>query len=159
VNTLAFALQMNPPGLRQLAEWFDAHGLAEDLLDPKYADPQVVSESVPHVLEVMTRFMAALPAETVYHEAQQRGFPLGPIRAPEEVLEDEHFRDRGFFVEVEHPEIGRTITYPGAHAIYGASPSRIYRRAPRVGEHNSEVYGELGLSALELTALREGQAL
>ena len=159
VNTLALSLQMNPPGVQRLAEWFDSHGLAEDLLDPKYGDPEVLAESVPHVLDVMTKFMAALPSETLYHEGQQRGFALGPIRAPEEVMEDEHFRDRGFFVEVEHPEIRRTLTYPGAASIYGASPGQIYRPAPRIGEHNADVYGELGLSSLDLAALREGGAL
>ena len=159
VNTLTFALQLNPRGLERLADWFDTHDLAEDLKDPKYGDPQVVTDSAPHVLEVMTRFMAALPSETIYHEAQERGFALGPIRAPEEVLEDEHFRDRKFFVDVEHPEIGRTLTYPGAAAIYGASPWRISRRAPHIGEHNAEVFGELGVSALELAALREEGAL
>jgi crotonobetainyl-CoA:carnitine CoA-transferase CaiB-like acyl-CoA transferase len=60
---------------------------------------------------------------------------------------------------VEHPEIGRTFTYPGAHAIYNASPWQIYRRAPLIGEHNLEVYGELGLSPLEVAALRESRAV
>ena len=43
-------------------------------------------------------------------------------------------------MEVEHPEIGRTVTYPGAAAIYTASPWQISRRAPLLGEHNAEVF-------------------
>jgi benzylsuccinate CoA-transferase BbsE subunit len=159
VNTLAFGFRVNPQTLKDFADWFDSHGLAEDLKDPKYEDPQVLTESMPHVIDVVTRFMAAMPSDTVYHEAQQRGYPLGPIRAPEEVLQDEHFRDRGFFVEVEHPELGRSITYPGAHAIYNGSPWQISRRAPLIGEHNIEVFGEIGLSPLELSTLREAGAV
>ncbi len=159
VNTLAFPLLMNPAGIRRLAEWFDTHGLAQDLLDERYADREVIAAKEQHVKDVLRDFIAALPSETVYHEGQGRGFSMGPVRAPEEVMADQHFHERGFFVEVEHPDIGRTLTYPGAQAVYSASPWRIQRRAPHVGEHNAEVYGELGLSPLELAALREGGAL
>ena len=41
-----------------------------------------------------------------------------------------------------HPELGRTFKYPGAAAIHNGSPWRISRRAPLVGEHNREIYGE-----------------
>ena len=159
VNTLAFPLLMNPAGIRRLAEWFDTHGLADDLLDDKYADPEIIAANEQHVKDVLRDFIAALPSETVYHEGQNSGFSMGPVRAPEEVMADQHFHERGFFVEVEHPDIGRTLTYPGAQAIYGASPWRIQRRAPHIGEHNAEVYGEIGLSTLELAALREGGVL
>ena len=159
VNTLAFPLLMNPAGIRRLAEWFDTHGLADDLLDDKYADPEVIAANEQHVKDVLREFIASQPSETVYHEGQNRGFSMGPVRAPEEVMADQHFHERGFFVEVEHPDIGRTLTYPGAQAVYGASPWRIQRRAPHIGEHNAEVYGDLGLSTLELAALREGGVL
>ena len=87
--------------------------------------------------DVLRDFIASQPSETVYHEGQNRGFSMGPVRAPEEVMADQHFHERGFFVEVEHPDIGRTLTYPGAQAIYGASPWRIQRPAPHIGEHNA----------------------
>ena len=134
MNTLAFPLLMNPAGIRRLAEWFDTHGLADDLLDDKYADPEVIAANEQHVKDLLRDFIAALPSETVYHEGQGRGVSMGPVRAPEEVMADQHFHERGFFVEVEHPEIGRTLTYPGAQAIYGASPWRIQRPAPHIGE-------------------------
>ena len=76
------------------------------------------------------------------------------IYAPEEVLEDEHFRARGFPVGVPHPELGRTVTYPGAPYRFLRTPWEIARPAPRLGEHNDEVYGELGLDAEALSTLR-----
>ena len=72
-----------------------------------------------------------------------------------EIMGDPHLEDRDFFVPVEHPELGREFTYPGAAAIYNASPWRIYRRAPLIGEHNEEILGaEIGLSEGELQSLR-----
>jgi len=74
----------------------------------------------------------------------------------DEIIDDPHLRDRGFFVEVEHPELGRRFIYPGPAAIYNGSPWRISRRAPLVGEHNEEIYcGELGLRKEDLTVLAE----
>ena len=46
----------------------------------------------------------------------------------------------GFWKEVEHPELGRSFTYPGEPAIYNGSPWRISRRAPLIGEHNIEIF-------------------
>jgi crotonobetainyl-CoA:carnitine CoA-transferase CaiB-like acyl-CoA transferase len=95
-----------------------------------------------------------LPAVEFFRQAQERGIPVGVIYAPEEVLDDPHFRARGFPVEVDHPELGRTVTYPGAPYRFLRTPWRIACRAPRLGEHNAEVYGELGLGVADLAALR-----
>ena len=65
-------------------------------------------------------------------------------------------KDRQFWVEVEHPELGRSFIYPGGAAIYSKTPWRISRRAPLLGEHNEEVLrGELGLAPEELSLLGE----
>jgi crotonobetainyl-CoA:carnitine CoA-transferase CaiB-like acyl-CoA transferase len=100
-----------------------------------------------------------LPAVEFFHQAQARGIPVGVIYAPEEVLEDPHFRARGFAVAVDHPELGRAVTYPGAPYRFGRTPWRIARRAPRLGEHNAEIYAELGLGADAVDALRTAGVL
>ena len=63
---------------------------------------------------------------------------------PEEAYEDPHFKARGFQVEVHHPELGRTVRYPGAPYRLTRGAWRISRRAPRLGEHTEEVLRELG---------------
>jgi crotonobetainyl-CoA:carnitine CoA-transferase CaiB-like acyl-CoA transferase len=82
---------------------------------------------------------------------------MGAVRSPDEVMEDQHLEDRGFWTAVEHPEVGATLRYPGPAGIFNGSPARISRRAPLAGEHTAEVLcGELGLSRAELAALTEG---
>jgi crotonobetainyl-CoA:carnitine CoA-transferase CaiB-like acyl-CoA transferase len=77
-----------------------------------------------------------------------------------EIVGDPHLEDREFFVSVEHPELGREFTYPGPAAIYNASPWRISRRAPLIGEHNDEILGgELGFSKSDLEALKKLDAI
>ncbi|MGD9803474.1 MAG: CaiB/BaiF CoA transferase family protein [Hyphomicrobiaceae bacterium] len=144
--------RLNPKFVKDLAAFLDSYGMAADLLDPKYEDPKVVAESAKHIIDdVVANFIASLPAEEVYHAAQDRGFTWASVRAPEDLLEDAHLRDRGFWKEVPHPELGRSFIYPGEAAIYNGSPWRISRRAPLIGEHNAEIFtGELGFSDGEM---------
>ena len=147
--------RMNPRFLSILAEWMDEHGLAEDLKEPQYQEQETVSARRDHISEVLERFCLQITSEEAYHGAQKRGFTWGAIRAPEDMIEDPHWQQWGFWVKVEHPEVGETITYPGPGSIYPASPWKISRRAPLIGEHNSEVFAELGLGQPEILVLRE----
>jgi crotonobetainyl-CoA:carnitine CoA-transferase CaiB-like acyl-CoA transferase len=77
------------------------------------------------------------------------------VNTPEDVLNDRHFRAREFFAEVRHPDAG-CVTQPGPPFGMSETPWRIRRCAPRLGQHNEEIYsGMLGLSKEELMVLRE----
>jgi crotonobetainyl-CoA:carnitine CoA-transferase CaiB-like acyl-CoA transferase len=153
--------RLNPNYVKALADLLDSYGMAGDLKDAKYQDPAVIAASTSHIIDnLVANFIANLPAETVYHAAQERGFTWGAVRAPEELLEDPHLHDRGFWKEVEHPELDRSFVYPGEYAIYNGSPWRISRRAPLIGEHNADIFcGELGLSRSELSVLAENRVI
>jgi crotonobetainyl-CoA:carnitine CoA-transferase CaiB-like acyl-CoA transferase len=153
--------RLTPKYIKDLAALFDSYGMAHDLADPKYRDPAAIAASTSHIIdELVAGFIASLPAEEVYHAAQARGFTWGAVRAPEALLDDAHLHDRGFWKQVEHPELGRSFVYPGEAAIYNGSPWRISRRAPLIGEHNAEIYcDELGLSRGELSILAESRVI
>jgi benzylsuccinate CoA-transferase BbsE subunit len=152
---------LTPRNVRNLAELMDAYGMAGDLKDPKYDDPKVIADNASHIIdELLAGFIASLPAEEVYHAAQERGFTWGAVRAPEMLLDDAHLHDRDFWKRVEHDELGRSFVYPGEAAIYNGSPWRLSRRAPLIGEHNTEIFrGELGLSRGELSILAESRVI
>lgn len=82
-----------------------------------------------------------LTPEAFFVGAQQRGLAVGAVWSPEEAFTNEHFVARGFPVDVEHEDIGRTITYPGAPFRATKSPWKISRRPPHIGEHQAEVFG------------------
>jgi crotonobetainyl-CoA:carnitine CoA-transferase CaiB-like acyl-CoA transferase len=151
--------RLNPKFIKDLADLLDSYGMAGDLRDPKYQDQAVITENASHIIDdLVANFIASLPAEEVYHAAQERGFTWGAVRAPEALLDDAHLHDRGFWKQVEHPEFGRSFIYPGEAAIYSDSPWRISRRAPLIGEHNMEIFcDELGLSRGELSMLAENR--
>jgi crotonobetainyl-CoA:carnitine CoA-transferase CaiB-like acyl-CoA transferase len=82
-----------------------------------------------------------ISAEEFFRGGQTRGLACGVVAAPEEAFESEHFVARGFPVEVEHEDLGRAYRYPGAPFLMTASPWRIARRAPHLGEHDADVLG------------------
>lgn len=152
---------LNPRNVSNLAALMDGFGMAGDLKDPRYQDPAVIAANASHIIDdLLANFIASLPAEQVYHAAQECSFTWGAVRAPEALLDDAHLHDRGFWKQVEHAELGRSFTYPGEAAIYNGSPWRISRRAPLIGEHNAEILcDELGLSRAELSVLAASRVI
>jgi formyl-CoA transferase len=84
------------------------------------------------------------------------GVACGAVLDSAEVLSNEHLRERGMVVDLEHPERGR-FAMLGNPVRLSASPTEV-QCAPRLGEHTGEVLGRLlGLSAVEVAQLkREG---
>jgi len=78
-----------------------------------------------------------------------------PINTTEDLLNEPQLQERGFWVEIDHPVVGR-LTYPGRPALSAELPWVIRRPAPLLGEHNEEVYTSLGYTKEDLVKLREG---
>jgi benzylsuccinate CoA-transferase BbsE subunit len=148
-----------------LLEWMDEHDAAGDLHDPKYVevlytDPTRNVEIRNHVAEAIGAFVQQLSAEEVYRRGQSLHLPWGLVRRPEQNLDDPHWEDREFWWLGELPGHPEPVRYPGAPYRFVASPVRMRRRPPLLGEHNTEVYsGELGRSAEELTALAKAEVI
>ncbi len=154
INITRSGSTLTPARIRALAQWMDTFGLAEDLTDGRFQDIAAIQRESAHINEVLARFFAQMPVDQAWHGGQRLGFPWGAIRSMDEILDDEHLQDRSFFVQVDHPEQGRSYTYPGPAAIYGDAPWRISRRAPLIGEHNQEIFcNDLGLTPEELARL------
>ena len=94
--------------------------------------------------KALTLIASKVGAKEFFLGAQRAGLPVGVIYSPEEAFEDEHFKARGFQVEVEQRD-GRMVRYPGAPYAFEKSRWSISRTAPRLGEHTDEVLTEAGL--------------
>ncbi len=94
--------------------------------------------------------------EELYHKAQARRIPFAPVSTMGDLFSSDHLKARGFFAEIAHPAAG-TLPYPTAPYQFSSTPWTLRRPAPCLGQHNGEVYGELGMSAQEIEQLqREG---
>ena len=99
--------------------------------------------------------MAHTKAE-LFEGALKNGVQLYPVSTPADMLESPQLAARKFWEKVEHPELGTTITYPGAFANASEAPPKISHRAPFIGEHNQEIYEkEMGISKDKLLILKQ----
>ena len=81
---------------------------------------------------------------------------LYPVSTTADLLKNVQLIARGFWVQVEHLELGTEITYPGAFGCSSEISPEISRRAPLIGEHNEEIYeSELGVTKDSLVMLKQ----
>lgn len=82
----------------------------------------------------------------IWAKAREARVLCGPLFTIDELVADEHFRQRGFWQSVEHPVAGAFVM-PGRPFIMNASPWEMRRPAPMLGQHTREILAELGFSA------------
>jgi len=143
-----------------LIKWMEEEGYTNDFIKSFNWDRddfmRISQAELDQIEEPTGRFfMAHTKAEllegAVAHEAL-----LYPVFTNADMLYDPQLAARKFWVEVEHPELGTTLTYPGAFANTSEAPPRIRRRAPLIGEHNKEIYEEeMGISREKLVILKQ----
>jgi crotonobetainyl-CoA:carnitine CoA-transferase CaiB-like acyl-CoA transferase len=142
-------------GWRPLVQWMQDEGCGEVVGDERLRDDIYRFEHDAEVHAALQAFFAPKTKADIYAEAQRRRLPLAPVNTPRDLVESPQLQARGFFVDVEHPELGTSVRYPGAPYGLSATPWQIRRRPPLLGEHNEEIYvQELGLCRDDLAALR-----
>jgi len=153
----------SPPFAEWLAEWMESKGMAADFIrewDWDIAGYMSLTQEVVDSIEEPTGkfFMAHTRAELL-EGALKRHVQLYPVSTPEDIMKGTpsvQLTARDYWVELEHPELGASITYPGAFAYTSAVLPRVSRRAPLIGEHNQEIYErELGIPREQLQMLKQ----
>ena len=131
-----------------------------ELADRKFYDPETQGE--PEVREEYEAyFLSWLMGHTkqeIFEMGQKSGNVCAPMNNIGEVLEDPQADFRGFFVEVDHPVTGK-VNYPGRPFVMEETPWLLRRPAPLLGQHNAEVYSELGYSKEDRVMLRESRII
>jgi formyl-CoA transferase len=124
--------------------------------DPRYADRRDRVAFMPEIDAMIEAWTEERTKFEVMETLAGSGVPCGAVLDSGEVLANEHLRQRGFIVDLEHPRRGK-YPMPGNPVRMSDSPTDL-ERAPLLGEHNAEVYGKLlGLGSAELEALgRDG---
>jgi crotonobetainyl-CoA:carnitine CoA-transferase CaiB-like acyl-CoA transferase len=80
------------------------------------------------------------------------GVVAGPIYNMAQVYNDSYVRAREMLVDLEDPELG-VLHNIGIPVKLSATPGRIRRRAPALGEHSREILTEAGFSKEEVKVL------
>jgi len=142
----------------ELIRWANEEGMALELKDYDFKlwDGSIMSqEEYDRFIAIVTDFLMTKTKGELLEEAVKRGIMMAPCATMADIMENRQLAARGFWEKVDHPELGDTITYPGAPVRLGDTPWKIYRRAPLIGEHNEEVYkNELGFTDEEFASMK-----
>ncbi len=138
------------------AEFLEEPGL----LDPKFSSRQGRMEHWEELHGLVAPKLAQWKNLDLMAETMARGLVVGLVQSPRQVVESPHLEERGFFVELDHPEVG-PLKYPGAGFFMdGNNTMETARAAPRLGEHNVEILnGELSIPLAEMGVLRAARAI
>ena len=131
-------------------------GDPEELMDPRFTTPEGLRDPELRDLFEITVLIWAMEhtkAEIVAM-AEEHNLICGAVNTMEDVSADRHFRERGVFVDIDHPVMG-TVQSVGRPFVMEETPWRLRRPAPLLGQHNAEVYGALGYSEQKLAGLRD----
>ncbi len=82
-----------------------------------------------------------------------------PILNVQQVVDDPHLKERGYFVDIEHPVIGKA-KIPGIPFKMSETPGAVERPSPLVGEHNEFILAKyLNIGKDELEKLKKEGAI
>ena len=135
---------IHPPHWYRFVDWCDrALGGADVLHEERFDDEGYRGQNFnTEVRPWVQRLCDTLTLDELTSEGQRRGLLVLPVYTATELTVDPHLLARGFYQQVEHPQLDRTLTLPRpAVRRRGVQPQA--RRAPFLGEHTDEVFDGL----------------
>jgi crotonobetainyl-CoA:carnitine CoA-transferase CaiB-like acyl-CoA transferase len=127
----------------QTYEWerFDMASATQDLID--------------RISKPIAEFFLTRTKKEALDAATTRSISICPLMGMKDLIDDPNLAARGFWTRMEISELNATIPYPKQFARSSENDLTTRFRAPRIGEHNAEVYRELGLSDEQVLALKK----
>jgi formyl-CoA transferase len=137
---------------RTFDRFAEVMGRTDMCTDPRYLTNRLRVQNRAEVDAVVTEWFATHTAEEILRLCDAKGVPVSRVNNMSDVFADPHVQARDMLVEVEHPKLG-TLRLPGIVPKLSATPGEVRTTGPSMGDHNAEVYGELGFSAADLDRL------
>ncbi|MCK6369816.1 MAG: CoA transferase [Gammaproteobacteria bacterium] len=132
----------------------NAMGRSDLADDPRMADNAGRVKHEQEIDAAIAAWTSTLKASDVLATLDSVNVPAGPIYSVVDMMEDEHFRARGLFEQVEVN--GKTLEIPAMIPFLSDTPGRTEWPGPQIGAHNHEVFGRLlGYSDAELAQLQQ----
>ncbi|HSP53943.1 MAG TPA: CoA transferase, partial [Dehalococcoidia bacterium] len=130
--------------------------LADDPRFRTFEDRKANEDELDAIVEAWT---STLDRFEVRDRLQAAGVAAFPPLTNKDLAEDPHLNARGFFVELEHPEVG-VRKHCGMAWRMTETPCEVWRAAPTIGQDNDYVYGEvLGFSSAKIADLVEREII
>ncbi len=170
ISTLIAGGTLGGASTKALVQWMNEKGLAADWMLAKdwatWVPGMFMKMTERDHFEIndledrVQRFFLTMTKREIYEGTLKRRILLAPVADVSDIAHDEQLKAREYFVDIEHDTLNRKLTVPGAFAKLSVTPVGPNSRAPKIGEHNDEIYGSLlGISGDRLKSLRASGAI
>jgi benzylsuccinate CoA-transferase BbsE subunit len=163
---MILALGGNPPyapSSESLVKWMKEEGKCPEWLEKLdwWKDynaavlKQDLADKVGKAIEefTLTKTKAELYEEGAFSR-NRHPILIAPVSSTKDISEDVQPKARNYWVKVPHPELKDSLPYCGQYIPMSESPVELKHRAPLIGEHNKEIYAELGIVEKDQAALK-----
>ncbi len=135
---------------RNLCRALDIEAFAED---PRFATQPARYQNREELLGILQDILLTRTTAEWLEVLEAHDVPAAPVRTIEALFDDPQVKHNGMVVELRHPKLGR-IRQMGVPVQLSATPGRVVRPAPMLGEHTEEVLREYGFGPEEVAELR-----
>ncbi len=129
----------------------DVLGHPEWRTDPRFATNGERMRNLDALTAAMNAVLATRGRQEWIDAFDAAGVPAGPVHTIGEALSHPQVAARGMVVEVEHAQAGTTKAL-GCPIHFSATPTRIDRAAPMLGQHTRELLREYRYTDAEIDA-------
>jgi crotonobetainyl-CoA:carnitine CoA-transferase CaiB-like acyl-CoA transferase len=144
---------------RQLVKWMADEGASDPFLmayEWEQFDMATATQAlIDRISKPIADFFLSRTKKEALDAAISRNISICPLFSMRDVLTDPNLAAREYWKYLEHPELKTSIPYPKRFVTSSETEVAIRFRAPLIGEHNGEIYGEMGFSPQEIVALKE----
>ena len=110
--------------------------------DPRFQDQLSRWQHQDNIDIHISEWTANEDYKDLMHRLQGAGVTAAAVYTNQDVVEDEHLNERGYFWDTPHAASG-TMPFSGAPVLLSKTPGTLIRSAPLMGEHNRYVLEEL----------------
>jgi len=120
--------------------------------DPRFSSQEARSRNIGDVYAFVAAQMTTRTSAEWLRLLKAADIPVAPLNSVDDVIDDPHLGESGFFVMTEHPTEGR-LRLMATPSAWSRTPPGALRAAPRLGEHSVEILHEAGYADAEIEAM------
>ncbi len=110
---------------------------------PEFATLELRAQQIGRVYGLLGETFLTRTTQEWLDLLRELAIPVAPLRSTDELFDNAHLNDIGFFEKVASPY--GEVTFPGVPTWFSASPGKVQGPAPALGANNAEILAELGL--------------
>jgi len=155
-----------PAGIRtnvRMTEWMDENGMAPEGLKnkdwKKFNIAAVSQEDIDDIETANVEFLKTRTKKEFFDRVLEKDMLGYPVAMSADTLNDAQLKSRELWKQIPHENLAEPITYPSFFAKFSSMACDVWRRAPNIGEHNAEIYEELGYDRKDLMNLKRAKVI